>query len=105
MGEHEKHLDSTSKRHHDVYMRTTLTLDEDVAHSLREQAALYNVSFKEVVNDALRRGLSPSQPKARRPFKVRPIAAGGFRPGVDPSRLNQLYDQLEIEAFVEKNSR
>ena len=83
-------------------MRTTLTLDEDVAHSLREQAALYNVSFKQVVNDALRRGLGPPQAEKRKPFKVRPIG-GGLRPDIDPFRLNQLYDELEIQSFLEKH--
>lgn len=86
-------------------MRTTLTIDDDLADSLKEQARLRDVSFKHVVNETLRRGLAPAQTTPRRPFKVRPIAAGGFRPGVDPTRLNQLYDQLEIEAFEEKHSR
>ena len=35
-------------------MRATLTLDDDLAHSLKEQARLLNRSFKQVVDDALR---------------------------------------------------
>lgn len=85
-------------------MRTTLTIDDDLADSLKEQARLRDVPFKYVVNETLRRGLAPSQTTPRRPFKVRPIG-GAFRPGIDPTRLNQLYDQLEIEAFEEKHGR
>lgn len=38
-------------------MRTTLTLDPDVAKLLEEEMAKRQTSFKRVVNDALRRGL------------------------------------------------
>jgi hypothetical protein len=37
-------------------MRTTLTLDDDVAAMLRQLQESRSVSFKEIVNDALRRG-------------------------------------------------
>ena len=45
-------------------MRTTLTLDDDLAAALREQAQRVGVPFKHVVNDTLRRGLSPVLAKA-----------------------------------------
>ncbi len=55
-------------------------------------------NFKEVVNDAIRKGLSlgdlPSESQDR--FVVRPQACG-FRTGVDPTKLNQIYDDLELE--------
>ncbi|MFL6201419.1 MAG: hypothetical protein ACJ76J_19790 [Thermoanaerobaculia bacterium] len=38
-------------------MRTTLTLDEDVAGQLRELSRHSGESFKEVVNATLRKGL------------------------------------------------
>ena len=41
-------------------MRTTLTLDDDVADFLHEQARLHDKPFKQVVNDTLRRGMSPA---------------------------------------------
>ena len=55
-------------------MRTTLTLDDDVANYLREQSRLLDKPFKQVVNETLRRGMSPSPEPAERPrkFKVRP---------------------------------
>ncbi|MCY4421970.1 MAG: hypothetical protein OXC06_02750 [Acidimicrobiaceae bacterium] len=40
-------------------MRTTLTLDDDLAAALKEQAQRVGQPFKQVVNDTLRRGLSP----------------------------------------------
>ena len=83
-------------------MRTTLTLDEDLAEQLHSIARKKGESFKEVVNSTLRRGLqgqkgSTSMP----PFKIKPKACG-FQSGVDVLRLNQLADDLEIEDFKEK---
>lgn len=42
-------------------MRTTLTLDPDVTELLEREMAKRQMSFKRVVNDALRRGLGSSQ--------------------------------------------
>jgi hypothetical protein len=39
-------------------MRTTLTLDPDVAAMLKKRLAKADVSFKEAVNDAMRKGLT-----------------------------------------------
>ncbi|MDE2640962.1 MAG: antitoxin [Chloroflexota bacterium] len=80
-------------------MRTTLTLDDDLAAALKEQARLLDKPFKQVVNDALRRGMAPAPREDRPRFRVKPLP-GGLAPGVDPLRLNQLYDQLEIEDFL-----
>jgi hypothetical protein len=79
-------------------MRTTLTLDDDLARRLKELARASGGSFKEVVNQVLRRGLvtADGPPEASDPFRVVPKACG-FKPGVDPLKLNQLYDDLEIE--------
>ena len=84
-------------------MRTTLTLDDDIARSLKEQARLLNKPFKQVVNDTLRRGMSPAIGETRAPYRVRPIHSG-FAPGVDPEKLNQLNDELEVEHFLETQS-
>ena len=84
-------------------MRTTLTLDDDLARSLKEQARLLDKPFKQVVNDTLRRGMSPAVGETRAPYRVKPIH-GGFAPGVDPEKLNQLNDELEVEHFLESQS-
>ena len=76
-------------------MRTTLTLDDDLAEALKEQARLTDRPFKAVVNETLRRGLSPASAEVETGYEVRPHDSG-FRPGVDPLRLNQLNDSLEV---------
>ncbi len=84
--------------HHDVDVRTTVTLDDDVESDLREAQRRSGRGFKEELNEALRRGLhagvKPARPRRR--FRVRPKACG-FQPGVDVARLNQLIDELELE--------
>lgn len=81
-------------------MRTTVTLDPDVAAKLKELAHRRRTSFKETLNDVIRSGLS-SPAGTREPperYVVEPHA-GGFRPGVDPDKLNQLIDELEVVDF------
>ena len=77
-------------------MRTTLTLDDDPAEALNRSARLSGRSFKAVVNEAIRRGLSRGEEPAgtnRKPFVVEPQACG-LLPGIDPLRFNQLVDAL-----------
>jgi len=84
-------------------MRTTLTLDDDVAEKLRQLARGSGRSLKAVVNDALRRGLSTGAKPLQEspPFKVR-ARAGGFRAGIDIGKLNQLVDDLDLERFGDR---
>ena len=81
-------------------MRTTLTLDDDLAEALNRAARLTGRSFKAVVNDTLRCGLaqSASGTAGLVPFVVEPQSCG-WMPGIDPLLLNQLVDGLEIEAW------
>ena len=97
-------LDRTRARHHDVSMRTTLTLDPDVARLLEEEAHRQRRPFKQVVNDAIRRGLG-ARPDAGAlaPFRVEPHRTA-LRPGVDPRALNRLADELEESAVLEKRT-
>jgi hypothetical protein len=87
-------------------MRTTLTLDDDLAAQLRELAHRSGESFKNTLNSALRRGLPRARkPAARLPrFEVKPKACG-FRAGVDPDKLHQLLDDLEVEDFNRRLAR
>jgi len=81
-------------------MRTTVTLEPDVAAKIKELAHRRRTSFKAALNDVLRRGLSPradTQGLGER-FVLQPHA-GGFRPGIDPDKLNQLLDELEAHDF------
>lgn len=78
-------------------MRTTLTLDRDVAEAIEREMRRRDKSLKAVVNDGLRRGLGLAG-KAPEPtrFKVKPHSFG-IVPGIDPDKLNQLIDELEVE--------
>lgn len=88
--------------HHGVNMRTTLTLEPDVAQRVRQEARRTGKRMKAVVNEALRLGLGIAQ-KPVRParFKVRPHEFG-FRPGIDLDRMNQLVDELEAGEVARK---
>lgn len=62
-------------KHHDV--RTTLTLEEDIAKDLRrEMRRTGNSSWKDAVNHFLRLGLQAARKEQRKPFVVRPLALG-----------------------------
>jgi hypothetical protein len=83
-------------------MRTTLTLDPDLAARLKSEVRRTGKTFKTVVNDALKRGLGMGgRPARRRRFEVRPHGFG-FKPGVDLDRLNQIVDELETDEVARK---
>jgi RNase adaptor protein for sRNA GlmZ degradation len=83
-------------------MRTTLTLDPDVAMKLKKRMADKKLTLKETVNQALRYGLKEiAKEKKRAPFKVIPHSFG-FKPGIDQNKLGQLLDQLDAEEYVRK---
>jgi hypothetical protein len=59
-------------------MRTTLTIDDDVAAELERLRREKDLSLKEVVNDALRKGLRETgrPPRRRERFQTRPLDVG-----------------------------
>ena len=83
-------------------MRTTLTLDSDIAQRLRQELASGKKSFKEVVNERLRLGFGLKKAKDRPPFRVK-AHSSAFLPGIDQNKLNQLVDQLQVEEFIRKS--
>jgi len=77
-------------------VRTTLTLDEDVAARLKAEARRKGQPFKEVVNDTLRRGLATDKPgRACALFRVKPRDLGSLRPGISLDNVAELLDQIE----------
>ena len=78
-------------------MRTTLTLERDVAEGLRREMRRSGKGLKAVVNQALRIGLQLSGRRVRPPRFTLTPQAFGFKPGVDLDRLNQLVDELEVQ--------
>jgi len=57
-------------------VRTTLTLDDDVAALLKKEVRKSGEPFKQVVNRFLRLGLTSPKHPPRKPFKVKPINLG-----------------------------
>ena len=83
-------------------MRTTLTLDPDLADKLKEEARRQGISFKEVVNSNLRRGLAAGDAPAA-PYRLRPRSMRA-KPGLDLDRARKLADRLEDEEILRKTS-
>ena len=80
-------------------MRTTVTLDADVAEKAKRGAARLGKPFKSVINSALRTGLDEVlKPAAARPYhtKSRPL---GLRPGLRYDHIAQLLVRAEGEDY------
>jgi hypothetical protein len=78
-------------------MRTTLTLDEDVAAAVRRLTRQLGRRFKDVVNEALRHGLPLlQQPPPTKVYstQARPL---GLKPGMSLDNVQELLSQLDGE--------
>jgi len=82
-------------------MRTTVTLDPDVAARLKEEMRRRDISFKEALNSSIRRGLDGDRRTRGEPYKVR-TARMGARPGVNLDKALQLAGELEDEEILRK---
>jgi Ribbon-helix-helix protein, copG family len=77
-------------------VRTTLTLDDDVAAKLEAEARRSGLSFKETVNTMLRIGIAARRGKLpRQPFKVKPLALEPLDANFDFDNIEALLDQVE----------
>ncbi len=81
-------------------MRTTVTLDPDLAAKLRRIARERGISFKDALNEMLRAGLGAEARTPRR-YRLRPRPMG-LRPGVDLTKALSLAASLEDEEIVRK---
>ena len=91
-------------------MKTTLTLDDDVADFLSERSRLQHKPFDQVVNETLRHGMKTSAPlesdtdrggDSMPPFKVTPNHSG-FAPGVDPLSPKDILEEMYLEDYFRK---
>lgn len=84
-------------------MRTTLTLENDLASALKESAHRKGTSFKAEVNSTLRAGLRTlnEAPKPKR-YRLTPKSMGPPAPGIDLRKALQLADALEDEGIARK---
>jgi hypothetical protein len=77
-------------------MRTTLTLDEDIAARLQAESRRTGRPFKVVVNEYLRVGLAQRRAaKTAAAFKVRPVHMGAPLPGRSYDDISALLEQIE----------
>ena len=76
-------------------MRTTLTLDDDVAARLGREQRKRKATFKQIVNDAIRAGLDAlEKPHPRKPFKLTTASLG-------PSLIGSLDNIEEVLSRLE----
>ncbi len=78
-------------------MRTTLTLDPDVAAKAKKGAARLRKPFKEIINAALRVGLDQIlSPPIAKPYRTRPRPMG-LRRGFSYDNISELIASVEGE--------
>lgn len=78
-------------------MRTTLTIDDDVAIALERIRERDDLSLKAAVNEALRRGLRVMDAEAEEgpgePYRIRPWNGGPFK--IDVANVAEALDWAE----------
>ena len=79
-------------------MRTTLTLDDDIAARLQDEVRKSGQPFKTVVNELLRTGLvhraAIEKALKMEPFKVKPFSSK-LMPGISLDSISELLEQVE----------
>ena len=81
-------------------MRTTITLDDDVAAAIEAERAATGESFRDAVNRLVRRGLV-ARPVIDRPEL--PLLAGELR--VDIADVSAVLGDLDDERLLERGGR
>jgi hypothetical protein len=95
----EIRLEIARSKHHDAHMRTTLTLNEEIAKRAKRSAARLGLSFKDVINRALEEGLSQLERENQaRPFRTEPVAMG-LTQGLSYDNVAELIARGESEDF------
>ena len=83
-------------------MRTTLTIDDELAEALKELAYKSGKSVKEVVNQTLRAGLAAGRRPPAKRYRLKPVSLGGVVPGVNLDKALQLAAELEDQEIARK---
>ena len=79
-------------------VRTTVTLEPDVDALIKRTQSQQGMTFKQVVNEGLRRGLQPK--RHQKPYRIKPAAMG--EPLVATEKALQVAAEMEDEAITEK---
>ncbi|MEZ5536039.1 MAG: hypothetical protein R3F02_10485 [Thiolinea sp.] len=83
-------------------MRTTLTIDDAIAASLKKISHQTGKPFKQIVNETLLAGLSRPEQTAPKPYTLKPMAMGAPAPGFNLEKALLLADELENQAVIQK---
>lgn len=81
-------------------MRTTVTLDPDTEHLIRQRMKEKGVSFKRALNDAIREGAAGREPA---PHETPTFDMG--IPSVDLTKALRIAGELEDEQLIESLRR
>jgi len=81
-------------------VRTTVTLEDDLADRLHERARERDLSFKAVLNEAIRAGLADPRPLPD-PYRMK-VSPMRVRPEIDLTKALRLAGQLEDEEIARK---
>jgi len=82
-------------------MRTTVTLDDDVAARLKRVARERGISFKEALNRAIRAGLGGEQGAPPAPYET-PSRPLGLRAGIDLTKALSVASAMEDEELIRR---
>ena len=82
-------------------MRTTIRIDDELYRQVKAMAARSGRSVAAVLEDAVRRGLTPSEPRPFGRYAVRPMGRGGLRPGVDLSSSAAVAEAMDEGASID----
>lgn len=84
-------------------MRTTLTLEPEIANRLKALAHKEHKTFNETVNEILKIGLYNANKAitGNKAFEVS-SSPGGFQPGIDPVKLNRLLAEMDEEEYLDR---
>jgi len=83
-------------------MRTTLTIDDQLAASLKDAAHRSGRPFKQLVNEALRKGLHALEHPEMQPYRLSTASLGSVRPGINLDKALSLAEGLEDAAIAIK---
>lgn len=79
-------------------MRTTITLDRDVAQAAKAASARLGKPFKQVVNQAMRIGFEQMTKAKAKPFRTKPFNTK-LRPGISIDNIGELLAQVDGEDY------
>lgn len=88
-------------------MRTTITIEDDIAIRLTELQKSKGISFKKAVNTLLRQGLAAEEkPPKVKPFKVKARSLGKPLIDVNFDKISEVMDKLdELEGVYDPYRR